>query len=106
YLSGHSDSGDQRRVAVHRPAAGPDERPHHDSVRARAHHDGERYRAHRRRLTKACIRDAFDIEHIEGVSYAGFGVVKIFFQPTADIRTANAQVTSVSQTQLKLMPAG
>src|SRR5256884_648722 len=47
-----------------------------------------------------------DIEHIEGVSYAGFGVVKIFFQPTADIRTANAQVTSVSQTQLKLMPAG
>src|SRR5882762_7608417 len=47
-----------------------------------------------------------DIEHIEGVSYAGFGVVKIFFQPTADIRTANAQVTAVSQTQLKLMPAG
>ena len=47
-----------------------------------------------------------DIEHIEGVSYAGFGVVKIFFQPTADIRTANAQVTSVSQTQLKLMPLG
>jgi multidrug efflux pump subunit AcrB len=47
-----------------------------------------------------------DIEHIEGVSYAGFGVVKIFFQPTADIRTANAQVTSVSQTQLKLMPPG
>ena len=47
-----------------------------------------------------------DIEHIEGVSYAGFGVVKIFFQPTADIRTANAQVTSVSQSQLKLMPAG
>src|SRR5882724_10233144 len=47
-----------------------------------------------------------DIEHIDGVSYAGFGVVKIFFQPTADIRTANAQVTSVSQTQLKLMPPG
>src|ERR1700738_288657 len=47
-----------------------------------------------------------DIEHIEGGSYAGFGVVKIFFQPTADIRTANAQVTSVAQTQLKLMPAG
>jgi multidrug efflux pump subunit AcrB len=47
-----------------------------------------------------------NIEHIEGVSYAGFGVVKIFFQPHADINTANAQVTSVSQTQLKLMPAG
>jgi multidrug efflux pump subunit AcrB len=47
-----------------------------------------------------------NIEHIEGVSYAGFGVVKIFFQPGADINTANAQVTSVSQTQLKLMPPG
>ncbi|HWW83634.1 MAG TPA: efflux RND transporter permease subunit, partial [Vicinamibacterales bacterium] len=47
-----------------------------------------------------------DIEHIEGVSYAGFGVVKIFFQPTADIRTANSQVVAVSQTLLRLMPAG
>src|SRR3978361_380385 len=32
-----------------------------------------------------------NIEHIEGVSYAGFGVVKIFFQPSADINAANAQ---------------
>src|SRR3984893_10036341 len=47
-----------------------------------------------------------DIEHIEGFSYAGFGVVKIFFQPTADIRTANSQVVAVSQTLLRLMPAG
>src|SRR3984893_17504173 len=47
-----------------------------------------------------------DIQHIEGVSYAGVGVVKIFFQPTADIRTANAQVTAISQTLLKNMPAG
>jgi multidrug efflux pump subunit AcrB len=47
-----------------------------------------------------------DIEHIEGVSYAGFGVVKVFFQPTADIRTANSQVVAISQTLLRLMPAG
>src|SRR6266702_6521742 len=47
-----------------------------------------------------------DIEHIEGVSYAGFGIVKIFFQPTADIRTANAQVTAISQTLIRLMPTG
>src|SRR5260370_15851375 len=46
-----------------------------------------------------------DIEHIEGVSYAGFGVVKTFFQPTADTRTANAPVAPVSQAPLKLMPA-
>ncbi len=45
-----------------------------------------------------------DIEHIEGTSYTGVGIVKIFFQPGADIRTANAQVTSIAQTVLKQMP--
>ncbi len=45
-----------------------------------------------------------DIEHIEATSYSGLGVVKVFFQPGADIRIANAQVTSVSQTVLKNMP--
>jgi multidrug efflux pump subunit AcrB len=45
-----------------------------------------------------------DIEHIEATSYSGLGIVKIFFQPGADIRIANAQVTSVSQTVLKNMP--
>ncbi|WP_298107051.1 efflux RND transporter permease subunit, partial [Bradyrhizobium sp.] len=45
-----------------------------------------------------------DIEHITANSYYGVGIVKIFFQPNADIRTANAQVTSVSQTILKQMP--
>src|SRR3954451_5399438 len=38
-----------------------------------------------------------DIEHIEANSYTGFGVIKIFFQPTVDINTANAQVTAISQ---------
>ena len=47
-----------------------------------------------------------DIERIEGNSYTGIGIVKIFFQPGADIRTANAQVTAVSQTVLKQMPPG
>jgi multidrug efflux pump subunit AcrB len=47
-----------------------------------------------------------DIEHIEGVSYSGVGVVKIYFQPTADIRTANAQVTAISQTLLRQFPPG
>src|ERR1700754_2305946 len=41
-----------------------------------------------------------DVEHIEAVSYAGVGVVKIFFQPTADIRTANSQVVAISQSIL------
>src|SRR5882724_11119827 len=45
-----------------------------------------------------------DIEHIEGTSYTGIGIVKVFFQPGTDIRTANAQVTSIAQTVLKQMP--
>ncbi len=47
-----------------------------------------------------------DIEHIEGTSYAGIGIVKVYFQPGADIRLANAQITAVSQTLLKTMPPG
>src|ERR1700761_1818167 len=47
-----------------------------------------------------------DIEHIESQSLSGIGIVKIFFRPGVDIRTATAQVTSVSQTVLKQMPPG
>jgi multidrug efflux pump subunit AcrB len=47
-----------------------------------------------------------DIEHIVANSYNGVGIVKIFFQPNADIRTANAQVTAISQTMLKQLPPG
>ena len=44
------------------------------------------------------------IEHIESQSLQGIGVIKIYFQPGADIRTATAQVTSISQTVLRQMP--
>jgi multidrug efflux pump subunit AcrB len=47
-----------------------------------------------------------DIEHIESQSLPGIGIVKIFFQPGVDVRTATAQVTSLSQTVLKQMPPG
>src|SRR6201994_2995554 len=47
-----------------------------------------------------------DIQHIESQSLPGIGIVKIFFQPGVDIRTATAQVTSLSQTVLKQMPPG
>jgi CzcA family heavy metal efflux pump len=47
-----------------------------------------------------------DIDHIESQSLPGIGVVKIYFQPGADIRTATAQVTSVSQTVLRQLPPG
>src|SRR6201992_1313856 len=47
-----------------------------------------------------------DIEHIESQSLPGVAVVKIYFQPNVDIRTATAQVTSLSQTVLKQLPPG
>lgn len=47
-----------------------------------------------------------DVQHIESQSFRGYGIVKIFFQPSVDIRTATAQVTSISQTILKQMPPG
>ena len=47
-----------------------------------------------------------DIEHIEANSYTTFGIVKIFFHPSANIATANAQVTAIAQSLLKQMPVG
>ena len=47
-----------------------------------------------------------DIAHIESQSMFGYGVVKIFFQPTVNINAALAQVTAASQTVLKALPAG
>jgi multidrug efflux pump subunit AcrB len=47
-----------------------------------------------------------DIQHIESQSLNGIAVVKVFFQPTADIDKALAQVTAISQTQLRQLPPG
>jgi len=47
-----------------------------------------------------------DIEHIESQSVNGIGVVKIFFHPTANIQTALAQTTAMSQTILRGLPPG
>ena len=47
-----------------------------------------------------------DVEHIEAKSINGYGIIKIYFQPTVNIATANAQVTAVSQTLLKQLPPG
>src|SRR2546428_7908794 len=47
-----------------------------------------------------------NIEHIESTTVNGQTMVKIFLQPHARLDTANAQVTAVSQTILRLLPAG
>ncbi|MDB5906436.1 MAG: czcA [Massilia sp.] len=47
-----------------------------------------------------------DIEHIESQSLAGIAVIKIFFQPNANLQAALAQVVSSTQSQLRQMPPG
>ena len=47
-----------------------------------------------------------DIEHIESTTLSGQSVIKIFFQPGANISTALAQATAICQTQLRQLPPG
>ena len=47
-----------------------------------------------------------DIEHIESQSLNGVAVVKIYFQPNANISTAIAQVVAISNAQLRQLPPG
>src|SRR6266849_2608607 len=47
-----------------------------------------------------------DIEHIESQSMQGVSVVKVFFHPGAKIEAAVAQITSIMQTILRVMPPG
>jgi hypothetical protein len=47
-----------------------------------------------------------DIEHIESQSFNGVWVIKVFFQPSAKIEAALAQVTAIAQTITRQTPAG
>src|SRR5712672_1490799 len=55
---------------------------------------------------RALTTSVNDIEHIESQSIPGYGIIKIFFQPTVNINAALAEVSAMSQTVLKQMPAG
>jgi multidrug efflux pump subunit AcrB len=55
---------------------------------------------------RALTATVANVEHIESQSLYGAGIVKIFFQPGTDIDASQAQVTAVSQTVLKQLPAG
>ena len=58
-------------------------------------------------ITERALTTTVDnIEHIESQSLYGIAVVKVFLQPTANIQQGIAQITAVSQTQLKQLPAG
>jgi multidrug efflux pump subunit AcrB len=47
-----------------------------------------------------------DIEHIESQSLNGVGLIKIFFHPHVDIGEAVAEVSAISQVQLRSLPPG
>ena len=47
-----------------------------------------------------------DIEHIESTSLSGITVIKVFFQPTANIQTAISQVVASMQAQVRQLPPG
>src|ERR1700694_541777 len=46
------------------------------------------------------------ISHIDSQSISGIGLLKVYFEPGADIGTAIAQVVSVSLTASRIMPPG
>src|SRR5207245_3986099 len=47
-----------------------------------------------------------DIEHIESQSMNGVAVIKVYFQPTADVATGVAQLTAASQSNIRTLPPG
>src|SRR5712664_2904087 len=47
-----------------------------------------------------------DVEHIESQSLNGIAVIKVYFQPGANIQTSLAQTTAISQTFLRFLPPG
>jgi CzcA family heavy metal efflux pump len=47
-----------------------------------------------------------DVEHTESQSLNGIAVIKIYFQPNANIQTALAQTAAISQTFLRFLPPG
>jgi multidrug efflux pump subunit AcrB len=55
---------------------------------------------------KAATTLVDNIEHMESTTYNGVAVIKLFLQPGASLDTANAQVTAVSQYELRQLPPG
>jgi multidrug efflux pump subunit AcrB len=47
-----------------------------------------------------------DIEHIESTSLVGFSIIKVYFHPNANVAQAVAQITAISQVQLRSLPPG
>ena len=63
-------------------------------------------RPHRQCHRTALTTTVDNIEHVESQSLYGIAVVKVFLQPNANMQQAIAQITAISQTQLRQLPAG
>jgi len=63
-----------------------------------------------RRITSTVERGIMvlvsDVEHVESQSLNGQAIIKIYFQPSANVQTALAQTTAISQTFLRFLPPG
>jgi len=58
-------------------------------------------------VTERALTTTVDnIEHVESQSLYGIAVVKVFLQPNANMQQAITQITAISQTQLRQLPAG
>ncbi len=55
---------------------------------------------------RAITTTVSDVEHIESQSLNGVAIVKVFFQPHVNVASAVAEITSVSQAQLRSLPPG
>ena len=47
-----------------------------------------------------------NIQHIESTTYRGQSIIKVYLQPGASLATANAQVSSASEFELRQLPPG
>ncbi len=58
-------------------------------------------------ITERALTTTVDnIQHVESQSLNGIAVVKVFLQPAASVERGIAQITAVSQTQLRQLPPG
>src|SRR5438445_2315742 len=57
-------------------------------------------------VERAMTTTVSNIEHLESESVRGNSVIKLYFQPGADVNAAIAQVTAICQTLLRPLPTG
>jgi CzcA family heavy metal efflux pump len=57
-------------------------------------------------IERAYTTTVDNIEHMESLSVRGTTVIKLYFQPNADVNAAVAQVTAISQTLIRPLPPG